>query len=537
MLERFILSNRFTEAEYANIDPSAVGLPKPERYGTFVGVVPVCINTETGTWKFGTRPQKSVDAVREKGVTLDPASEYTVNADNNEITLGTTPLLEAGVTYYFVLESDIVIDGVNWLGFAQQAGGVYTGGKLYYINGSDEWSDSGKDLEFKIYAKTSLEATEKLISAASNWDWSAGWNYNAVLRKTTASTKIAQSFTMPASGGPWYLSRIHLSAAPEGTTGSPDPDRITRAYIYSELDPVPALPDPPIDSAVGSPSYRMEDYSDVTNEAYFPQRGDVADLEVDFKGIMNPDTSLMTNIADILYDIYVNLMGGSAAGLNAVDLAALETARTEVLKVNLDTDIYFKDQLAVFERGQLFKVVPLLDNTFGIKYAEAGEPAGTPHYKDENFKEGTFKMNRGWSSIYSKVKVYYDQHASSQEWQIVEESSDIAAFFYRNQKTLTLETVFKTAADASQLAKDCLGTDPLSSRKQHYQYPKITASFTLMGGLGWDLYPSQTIKLSREHAMASTGSLDGVLFIVTKVTKKTSTGEVDVTARLKSQSY
>ena len=522
MLRKIIPATRYWTDDYANLDESAEGLPIPELYGDLTGVAPVCIDTELGKWKFSRRANKTFKALREGGVTLAPTTEYTVNADNNEITIGSTPILQANTTYYFVLESDYAINGTDYLGFGQQTNpDLYLDGTLYYINGAGAWSAQSRDIQFRVYVKDSLEGGKYIL--VDNWVWGPGWNYKAFLRKEAANTRIAQSFKTPAKGGPWYLSQILVEAS---LVGAPASTRTTRMTLLSSNSP---------ETTVGSPSYRLENYPGNANHAYFPQRGPATDLRADIEGRPDGDGNLMTNVADILEDIYVDVLGGSEAGLNAADLAALKAARTEALAVNLDIDREFGEQLRKFERGQLFKLIPGVDGTFRLKYAEAGEPAGTPHYRDHHFH--AFSMRRDWSSIYAKVKVKYAEDPALQEWLVAEAESSIATLFYRNQRTLEIETNLTTYADALQLAEDYLGTDPASSRKQHLQKPKITVTFTLAGGLGWNLQPADKVKISRERAMSSTGSLVGVLFIVQKVVKKPLPGTVEVTAVLDSQAY
>ncbi len=522
MLKKIIPSTRYWIDDYPNLDESAEGLPIPELYGDLTGVAPVCIDTELGKWKFSRRANKTFKALREGGVTLAPTTEYTVNADNNEITIGSTPILQADTTYYFVLESDYAINGTDYLGFGQQTNpDLYPDGTLFYINGAGVWADQSRDIQFRVYVKDTLEGGEYIL--VDNWVWGPGWNYKAFLRKEAADTRIAQSFKTPAKGGPWYLSQILIEAS---LVGAPASTRTTRMTLLSSNSP---------ETTVGSPSYRLENYPGNADHAYFPQRGPATDLRADIEGRPDGDGNLMTNVADILEDIYINVLGGSAAGLNAADLAALKAARTEELAVNLDIDREFSEQLRKFERGQLFKLIPGVDGTFRLKYAEAGEPAGTPHFRDHHFH--SFRMRRDWGSIYAKVKVKYAEDPALQEWHVAEASSDIATLFYRNQRTLEIETNLTDYDDALQLAEDYLGTDPASSRKQHLQNPKVTVTFTLAGGLGWSLQPADKVKITRARAMSSTGALSGVLFIVQKVIKRAVPGTVEVTAVLDSQAY
>ncbi|MCK9599696.1 MAG: hypothetical protein M0R06_11695 [Sphaerochaeta sp.] len=507
---------------YPNLDPSAVGLPIPERYGMIYNIKPICIDQAAGTYKLNRRGLHSIVEIREAGNVLVSGVDYIEDLADGEFTVNVTPILQPNTTYYFVLESNYAIDGVNYIGIGQQTdGAIYADGTLYYINAAGAWSDQSKDLQFRVYGKTSLDAAEFVI--VDNWVWGSGWSYGAHLRATVANTRIAQSFKTPATGGPWYLSRIHVEGHEYGAVSSA---RISRASILTAYAPA--------EIQLGTKSYRIENYTGVCDWGVFPQRGAATELEADIEGIENPDTSLMTNVADIIADIYTELLGGTLARLNAADLVALEAARTEILALNLDAEQDHDQIISKLETGQLWKYIPQLDGTFGLKYAASGEPAGTPHYRDEHFL--SFRMFRLWSSIYERVRVKYAQDGGSGEYSIAEALDESALYFYHNQRTLDLETFLTDEADALQLAEDYLGTDPASSRKQHLSAPLVGVTFELGGGLGQELRPMNKVKLTRVRAMTATGSLDGVLFLVTEV-EHSENGNVVVTAILDTMTY
>jgi hypothetical protein len=146
-------------------------------------------------------------------------------------------------------------------------------------------------------------------------------------------------------------------------------------------------------------------------------------------------------------------------------------------------------------------------------------------------------MRRVWGSVYQTVKIKYDQDGGSQTFKIAEASSDIARYFYRSTNTLEVETYLTLEADALQAAMDYLALDPTSSRKQYLDRPLVFADFELVKGIGWDLIPTQKIKLTRSRAMSATGILVGVLFRVMAKTEHPSTGTVSVTALLDSLTY
>lgn len=513
---------RYSLATYPNMDPSAEGQIIPERYGALSNLVPVCVDLTTGKWKIARRKIHAITAVREAGQTLISGSEYTPDLANAEFTIGITPVLQPSTVYYFVLESDFAIDGANYLGFGWGTdGGVYTGGTCYFIDGAGAWSDQSKDIQFRVYAKDALDGSEYAL--IDNWVWGT-WNYNAYLRKAAANTRLAQSFTTPAAGGPWYLSRIQVEAK---ATGTPASNRTTLMSILSAYNPA--------EVQVGVKSYRMENYTGVADRAYFPQRAAATDLSVDIEGIEDGGGAMMTNVADIVQDIQTEILGGDADALNAADLAALKAARTEALALNLDSETDHESIINKLEAGQLWKYLPLLDGTIGLKYAAAGEPAGTPHYRDEHFK--SFKMRRKWSAIYERVKVKYAQDGGSGDFLVQEAESPAAKYFYRNQRTLEIETYLKDAAPALLLAQDYLGTSTTGTRKQYLSQPQVEVEFELVAGLGWELIPAMKVKLTRKRAMRATGALAGVLFWVTDVRKDGRSGSVTVTAILDEMTY
>jgi hypothetical protein len=513
---------RYSVADYPNMDPSAEGQVIPERYGVLVNLVPVCIDLMTGKWKLARREIHAITAVREAGVTLVSGTEYTPDLANAEFTLGITPILQPSTTYYFVLESDYAIDGANYLGFGQHTNpATYPDGDSFDIDGAGVWSARGKDIYFRIWVKDALDQSEYVL--VDNWIWTTGWNYEAYLRQAAANTRIAQSFLTPANG-PWYLSRIQVEAHPYG---SPASTRTTQMKILSAYSPA--------EVQVGVGSFRMENYEGYADHGYFAQRGAATDLSVDIEGHEDDGGALIDNVADVLQDIQTNILDGSASALNAVDLAALEAARTEAVALNLDSETDDETVRNKLECGQLFKYIPLLDGTIGLKYAATGAPAGTPHYRDEHF--ASFKMRRRWSAIYERVKVKYAQDGGSGEFLVKEAEAVSAKYLYRNMRTLEVETFLTDGADALLLAQDYLGTTAAAGRRQYLNQPTVEVEFELRAGLGWELIPSMKVKLTRARAMTTTGALAGVLFYVLAAEKDSRSGAVTVTAILDETTY
>jgi hypothetical protein len=521
MMKSTIPNTRFTAAVYPNLDPAAEGMVIPAPYGVIRNIRPICIDLTTGKWKLADRAIHAITEVREAGIVLVAGVEYTTDLALAEFTIGTTTVLLGNTTYFFVLESDYAEDDTNYIGFAQQTdGSLYPDGTCYFISAAGAWSDQSTDIQFRIYGKDTIDGPESVL--VDNWVWGPGWNAQAYLRKDAggAQRRLAQSFLTPA-GGPWYLSRVQVEGHEVGTV---DPARTTKMAILSDDSP---------ETQSGAKSYRMENYGP-TDNAYFPQRAAAADLTVDIEGIEIGGVAL-DQLADIYQDVYVNILGGTLAKLNAADLVDIAGARTEVLAINLASEIDMEAFNKTLEAGQLWKFIPQLDGTFGFKYAATGTPAGTPTYYDPHFRN--FKMFRSWESICQRVKIKYAKDGGDDQWLVAEEASFIALYFYQCQALLEVETYLTDAADATALAKDYLGTAAGAGRRQYLHSPAIMAEFDLDAGNGWSLIPMDKVILNRTRGMSATGSLSSTLFRVLSVSKKAGDGSVHVKAILDSQTY
>lgn len=532
MLKVILPKYKFWTSVYPNLESGAEGKPIPEVWGDLHNVTPICIDTTIGKYKVArasaSRKIKAIDAVYADGVTLSATDDYTADLTNGEFTIEPTPVLQANTTYYIIIESDITIDGSNYIVFCQNLDGAYADGTMYYIDGSNNWSDQSKDLYFKVLVRDEIGGDEYALvdyySQSETGPWTGNWNWGCELRKTASSTKVAQSFKTPATGGPWYLSRVF---AEMGTVGSPSASRTTKAYIVSSYGP---------EVRVGAKSYRMEDYFEQGSGAPFPQRGEASEIRCDIRGYCKSDgTTLIDTLADWIADVYVNLLGGSLSALNATDLAALAAARTQKIALNLSEEKQFQDLLQVAEAGQLWKLLPSLAGDYALKYYASGEPAGTPHLFSEHISN--FKMKRIWKNVFQTVKVKYDRDPSTGDWKVAEETSDVAQYVYNNQETLEVDTMLKDEADAEQLTQDYLGTDAGSSSRLYYEYPTIEAEWDVSAGYGLNLIPTQKVKLTLERADYPGGYMSGVLFRILEVAKEAPAGGSHIKAVLDSMTY
>ena len=505
---------KFWTTDYPNLDPSAEGRPIPIGYGEIKDIKPICIDINQGIFLLidtSGRAIKSVDAVRDSGNPLIENTDYSVNLDEATITLQMTPVLQPNTTYYIVIESDYTITGSQYLKFCQAPFDRYTDGALFNINDSGEWAEVLADLFFQVIVKDRIDGDAFVLMDEWNISWE-GWNSEAKLRDSAARMRLAQSFKTPASGGPWYLHSIRLgmdeSIAP--------PTHNTRIYILSNNNP---------ETQVGAKSYIIEGYSN-HEYSYFPQRAGSSDIEVDFKAIINPDNSLMTNVADILKDVYITILGGSESAIDSEALVSLKAARTEALSIWIDEEIQFQDFLQKLEAGQLFKFLPTMNFGFTVLYATSGEPSGTPHFRDEDFI--SFKTYRHWSSVFQKIKLKYNENPADNSWSVVEAESNEALYLYRNQKTLEIETYLTSLTDAQNYAGKYSGF----LKKPAYIIEFETTSVKCLGLLPW-----QKIKITRSTADYSDGKLDGILFRILSISANPLTGINKIMAILDSQTY
>jgi hypothetical protein len=509
---------KYWTSEYPNLDPNAVGRPIPIAWGEIKNAPATCIDTSLMKFKlmdnYG-RAIKAVDQVRIGEDVLVSGVDYDADLNNAEITIAKTPVLEPNTTYYFVLESDYPINGIDYLRFAQ--GYAYAHNR-YDIDGAGVWTLQSYSLFFMVIVKDSLDGQPYVLIDNINVNWN-GWNMLAHLRDTTARTRIGQKIVTPATGGPWYLYDIKVDPrmAYGGPVGNPPASRITKITVLSSYNP---------DVQVGSKSYRMEDYPPAMCDGYYPQRSVEGDVKVDFKAVMNADASLMENVADILKDSYVTILGGSESALDSAALAALKAARTEKLNPWLDEEVQYREFLDKLEGGQFFKFLPTLDWKFTVLYAQAGEPSGTIHFRDEDIL--SFRCFRKWSSIYQKVKIRYAENPGTNEWQVREAESNVAAYCYRVQRTLETETFLSADADGQACANEY---------RDLIEAPLRVVEFETAAGKGFGLIPWQKIKVTRARAEAPGGKLEGVLFRVLEAKQNPLSGHVTITAVLDEQTY
>lgn len=532
MLNIEIPLRHYNTGDYPNLEAGqnrADAAPIPIGGGEIARIVPVCIDTVAQTFKMVDHAIHAVPAVRAAEAALVLGTDYTVDLANGEITITSTPLIEANKTYYFKIESDITIDGVNYLVFEVNqghyhplSGAEFNGERLWYIDGGGVWSEQGIGFYFDVYGKTSLDALgeDVLVQRYSKnyFQKTDHWNWGAYLRMAAAQTAIAQQFTTPATGGPWYVTRIKIGM---GVAGVPDPARITTIAI--------------LDAARAQVGAKSITYDLPGGGGNFPQRGQAEDLEVDIEAA-EVGGAMIDQLSDWLTFLVVDVLKKSSALLDATYLANLAANRTQAIKAYVDNEMTVGAHVGKLEAGQLWKLIELLDGTLAAVVYEAGEPANTPHFEDYQNSRGelvysdflSFRMWYDFSSVRQKVRVLYDEDAKTGDFKAEEVTSDYARFFYSNEETLEIETYHKTQPGAAWCG---------AKYSAMYERPPLMVEFEVHG-YGLELIPARDkTKLTRARAMYAGGVLPAVLFRIQDLQKRPGTSTTVFTAQLDIQTY
>jgi len=262
-----------------------------------------------------------------------------------------------------------------------------------------------------------------------------------------------------------------------------------------------------------------------TIENYYNEISEYSEILVSAKGYKS-GANLMENVSEILEDVIVTVLGKDVSDLDATSFSALESARSEKICAYLNHEISFQTFLNRLEAGSLFKFQHNLDDAkYTVDYYITGEPAGTPHFRDEDFI--TFSSWRDRASIIKTVQVNFDDNPSTQMSRKREVDSEVAEYIYKSKEELVVETYLKEASVASTLATTYLDLCELPQMKIVFK----------VSGYGFDMRPTQKVKITKTRADASGGSLTATLFRILSIKKEISTGVAEITAILDSQSY
>lgn len=508
MLNTQLPATRYNTTTYPNLDTNFDGAPIPIAYGNLHNIVPACINTSAQIYKVAGHAIHAIDAIRTEKETLDPAEDYSLDLADGEFTILSTPYLAANTTYYFVIEADYAESSSHHIHLTQ-IGATYGNGSLFTIDDGGVWSaDLTNDLKFAIYGRSTLDAREKRMVANSY-----GVASNLALKDAASRTRLAQSFKTGSSA--FYCTRIEVRISESGS-----PEGNLRVSVLSAYTPA--------EVAHGASSMQKEIGRMGACKFLFPLRAEVSNLSCDIEGAeaTGSGAGAIVNGADMLEDLVVNRLGKSSAILDATALADLKANRAQAIKAFIDRDMTFGDILGKLESSLLFKLVPLHDGTYAPTIYEAGEPAGTPHFFDEHYL--SFVMRRNFGAVKSIVKLKYDENPTDQEFKVATATSNVARFCYGTEETQEIETYLADGAEAATLASSYLGM---------YETPPLEVTFEVRG-YGLNLVPGRDkVKLTRTNAAYAGGALAGVLFRITKLTKRPGTASTEITAILDTQTY
>lgn len=507
MFNILVPKNHFLHADYPGMEENILGLPIPIGWGNIHDIVPFCIDTAGLVFKIVDQAIEDIVEIRSKGIPLS-AGSFTEDLAVAEFTLKGTPYIVEGETYYFAISGDYTIDGTNYLRLISET--IHASQQGYEIDGADLWSThAGRQLLFAIYGKERLDLDEELILG------SFGIPIGTInLRDAAARTRVGCSFVAPAAdrGFGHFVTRIRifLSAPSAGT-----PAGNIWATLFSGINP---------DAQIGmqGDAVALTDPSVGSYTLTMPQDGEDSDLLAD---IESPNPKLVYG-ADILKDLFVSILGKPLAILEPTSLANLLALRTQELKVFVDRDTAVGDFIGKLEASLLWKFLPLQDGTYGTIVFEPGEPAGTPHFRDEDFL--SFKIERDLAVVRNIVRIKYDENPATQEFKTAEATSDLARLFYSNEESIEIETWLRHDVDAVDLAEDY---------SYFFQEPQARIIFEVHGA-GLNLLPGRDkVKITRSRAAWAGGSINGELFRIMRVTKRPATNTAEIMAVPDTRTY
>ncbi|MBE3109975.1 MAG: hypothetical protein IMZ46_05585, partial [Acidobacteria bacterium] len=431
--------NHFLALNYPDMEDYILGLPIPIGWGDIHEVVPFCVDTTDLRFKLVDQHIQEITEIRSKGIPLS-AGSYTEDLAVAEFTLKGTPYLTHG-NYYFAISAapgGYPINGVDYLKPITMTLNP-AGNQAYSIDGADLWTPiAGRQLFFYIYGKQTLDGPEEWIHHIIGVPISAVY-----LRDAAARTRIGEAFHLdapfPALG--YYITKIRVYFNPPA--GAPVGSLI--ATIFSGINP---------DVQVGIQGNAVEIVpGQAIYDLSFPQEGEDSDLAADIES----PYPMITTGAEILEDLFIEILKKNPvpALLEPTALADFAAKRTQELKVFTDREITVGEFIGKLEASLLWKFLPLQDGTYAPIVFEAGEPTGTPHFRDIDFVKGApFRIERDLSVVRNIVRVKYDENPATQEFKSVEARSDFARLFYSNEETVEVETWLKQDADAVDLAED-----------------------------------------------------------------------------------
>lgn len=524
MLNIVIPKEHYNTVDYPILDPQYDGAFIPIAIGDIHNIIPACINTVTQRYSICGHAIHDITAVRTETETLIPALDYTeyVADGEFEIAISTTPLLVPG-TYWFVIEADYVADASNHIRFSRWNNNGQP--PSYSIDGigAGTWTaDATHHLECAIFGRDTIVPDSKETRRIRLWRETT-WSQLALRDDPTVTllrTRIAQRFVVASN---FYLTKIRLEYQ---RVGHPVGNIIIRV-LDAAGPPVGAG-----ENQVGAQSIAL---TVGTSGWMWPKvqwslrSVDLSAIYCDIEGaesIASPGNPIVSG-ADAIQYLVETVLGKDPLLLDAGYLADFRTDRTQEIKIYIDSDKKFGEVIGKLESSLLFKLIPLLNGTYGTVVYESGEDSNTPHFTDDDYL--SFSLHHDWAAVKHKVIIKYDEDAQGQAgYKIEEVLSDFARFFYASEETLEVETYHRTQPGAAWLAGALSGM---------YETPPIIAEFEVHGW-GLDLIPGRDkVSLTRGRAGYAGGTLNDELFRIIKLVKKPGTSTVVITAQLDTQTY
>jgi len=581
---------------YPNLEDRADGASIPIAYGDLHDVVPVCIEVLAQTYKNAGHAIQAIDQVRIEAEILDPLAtppDYTVNLAQGELSIPSTPFLSAGVTYYFVLEVDYIVDPVNHLdvlGFNN----VYATGNFFSIADTGIWTSwPTLDLRFLISGYRTFPGPVITIdNRQENITPPPAWT-NVNLRGETWNDRIAQSFTPTED---FYCTGICVWFY-KGYMWNLGYN--IRVSILSTV-PVP-LSDPPLPAEVqvGASSAWYALKNSWGAHMKFPFRTESANLLCDIEGAKITGTTIHRAVSGNVATIGTAAAHGLIVGSSVVISGMTDATYNGTFTVTVVPDTtHFKYALTHGDEGEtadtggtwvgaivigadmledlvvnrLGKSSTILESTAlaNLKTKRRQEIAAYIDCDNMTFGDIVGKLESSllfkfvplhdgtYAPIVYEADVaevrphFFDEHflSFSMRHDFAAVKSIIKVKYDENPSN----DEFKVAEADSDVAKFVYGVEETLEVETYlkqeaaaatlaldylgmYETPPLEITFEIRG-YGLDLIPGRDkVRITRTRAAYAGGALNDVLFRIMKITKRPATASTEIVAVLDTQTY
>ncbi len=174
---------------------------------------------------------------------------------------------------------------------------------------------------------------------------------------------------------------------------------------------------------------------------------DVKGKKCDFE-----DGTYSENVADILYDILVNLVGIEVALIDLKSLVSLKISNTENCMLYLDTPHSSTEKLRTLMGSSMFVIIETIDRK--IKFVPEAIGSGLPVVYD--WQISNYREYYNSSTIYSDIIIRYNRNPADNKWD--RKTSDSLTnsrvnVTYNKEKTFTFSSAFRNAGAATNLTQ------------------------------------------------------------------------------------